>query len=464
LKKSSEKLAQNIGGRVKESKIGMSEYVITTDATSLYPSIMISLNISPETFIKKLEIKEDKMLDMSYNTSYLKDKKYSLACNGCLFDISKQGVLAHLVEDIFNKRVYYKNLMKLEKKKEDCDELLLSKYDVFQYALKIMINSAYGVFSSESFRFYDIDLAEAITVTGQTIIQLSDKTINNFLNSYLKNKTNKDYVIFSDTDSCAIELKEIINLYKPENPIDFLDKFYNDNIDPILTEVFDEFSNYSNFYKNNISFKREKIIEKIVITAKKRYASLVWDDEGYRYKEPKIIVKGLEIVRTNISELIKERLNKALEIILKGNEEELQKYVLEFKNEFRTFPVEEISQNMGVNDLKKYSNSKEGFELGTPSHVKASICHNNLIKSKKLQNEIELIKDSDKVKIILLKQPNSIFNDRFAYKNNFDKRFGLDKYIDYNKMFQNFFIEPLDRILKCVNWSYEKQENFSDLI
>ena len=71
--KKNEKLEQNRGGRVKDSKKGFSEWIVTTDAESLYPSIMISLNISPETFIRKIDIIEEKILGMSYNTEWLKD-------------------------------------------------------------------------------------------------------------------------------------------------------------------------------------------------------------------------------------------------------------------------------------------------------------------------------------------------------------------------------------------------------
>jgi len=466
-RKNNEKLEQNRGGRVKDARKGFGEYVVTTDAESLYPSIIVSLNLSPETFVKKIDVNEESVLNMTQNNKWLEEANYCLASNGCLFDRSKEGVLSHLVGSIFEQRKDYKNKMKALKKENNPEnENLIAKYDVFQYALKIFINSAYGCFSSANFRFYDIDIAEAITVTGQTIIQLSDKTINDYLHGYLGNKERTDYVIFSDTDSCGIELKEVVEREMPENFVDFLDDFYSNKIDPEIKKAFNKFSDYNNFYLNKINFKREKIIGKMIITAKKRYGMLCYDNEGYRYEEPEIIIKGLEIIQSSTPIAIKDKLFKAIEIILKGDEEQLQKFVLEFKKEFVNLPLEDIANLSGVYGLEKYKAGEfdEGlYAKGATANVKASLVYNNFIKQNNLEKEYELIKDSDKIKIISLKEPNVLQNDRFAVKHSFDEKFGIHEIIDYNKQFLSF-LRPLDRLLDVVGWTNEKQINFADLI
>lgn len=460
-KKEVEKTQQNRGGRVKDSKKGFSEYVVTTDAESLYPSIMISLNISPETFVKKIDIQEHKILTMEYDTSWLKDANYALASNGCLFDRNKEGVLSHIVSTIFQKRKDYKNLMKDELRKGDKkDENLLKKYDVFQYSLKILINSAYGVFSAAGFRYYDLDMAEAITVTGQTIIQLSDLTINSFLNDYLGNRRIRDYVVFSDTDSCGIELADVIKKAKPENFVDFLDDFYNTKIDPEIKNAFVKFSNFNNFYKNSINFKREKIIEKMIITGKKRYGMMVWDNEGLRYKKPEMVIKGLEVVRSDTPEIVKGKLTDAVRIILNESEKDIQKFVLDFRKEFYKLPLEEIAQPTGVYGLEKYSDEELIYSKGSSAHIKASLIHNDFIIRSGLEKDYELIKNADKVKVICLKLPNPMFNDRFAVKNKFDKIFGIDKYIDYNKQYETTFLAPLERLLDAIGWEAEEKDAF----
>lgn len=452
---------QNRGGKVKDSKTGFSDYVVTTDSTSHYPSIFISLNVSPETFIKKIDVNEDKILSMGYNTSWLKEANCSLASNGCIFDNKKQGVVSGIVENLFKKRKEYKDLMKLEKGKTNPDYGLVKKYDVYQYTYKILINSIYGVFGSVNFRYYSLDIAEAITVTGQTLISLADVSINAYLNDYLHNKKIRDYVVFSDTDSCGIELKDVINKIKPENPIDFLNNFYESELDPAINKSFEKFSSFCNFYRNNISFKREKIIEKMIITGKKRYACLVYDDEGFRYDAPKTVIKGLEVVRSNTPDIIREKLNEAVDIILKGTEKDIQKFVEEFRKEFIKLPLEQIAQPTGVYGIDKYKNDDNVFNKGTSSHIKAALIYNNFIEKNGLDKEYEYIKDGDKIKVISIKIPNPTMNDRFAVKNSFDKIFGIHKYIDYNKQYESTFLIPLKRLLTVINWEAEESTSFN---
>ena len=462
--KVNDKDRQNRGGRVKDSFLGMSKNVVTTDATSLYPTIMMSLNISPETYVKKIDCDENKLLEHKYDLNYLKEGNFALASNGCIFDREKQGVIPYLVEHIFDQRVLYKNLMKKEKeKREKGDPNLVSKYDVFQYAFKILINSIYGAFSSQHFRYFDLDLAEAITVSGQNIIRVSDKVINNYLNTYLGNSSEKEYVVMSDTDSCAISLNDVVEKENPEDVCQFLIDFYDGKIAPEIEKSFVEFSDYCNFYQNKISFKREKVIDKMLITSKKRYGMTVLDNEGYRYDTPEMVVKGLEIVRSDTPPAAKEKLELALKIILTKTEKELQEFVSEFKNEYHRLPLEDIAFPSGVNGLEKYGNRTIGFIKGTPAEVKAALVHNDFVVSKGLEKEIELIKSGDKIKSLILTLPNPLFNDRFAVKYSFEKEFGIDKYIDYHTMFEKSFIKPLNTLIGVIGWSYEKSRGFADI-
>lgn len=456
LMKSNIKTKQNRGGRVKEAREGMSKYVVTTDAESLYPSIMISLNISPETLIRKVNIDEDSILNMSVNTDWLKSENAGMASNGCLFDNSKQGVLSYLVSSVFEKRKRFKNLMKEEKNKEDGSADLIKKYDVFQYSFKILINSAYGVFSSPRFRYYDLDIAEAITVTGQTIIRLSDNTINLFLNRYL-NTEDKDFVIFSDTDSCAIVLSDVVEQDTFEGDvIDYLDVFYRDKIDPNIKEAFKKFALFNNFHQNSINFKREKIIEKLVITGKKRYFGIVNDVEGYRYKVPEMFAVGADIVRSTTPEVVKGPLTECMKIILNGTEEELQAYVKAYRKRYYEFPIEKIAIPKGVNALNKFS-IRAGWNNGTPMQVRASILYNQLLEKHSLQNSYETIKNSDKIKYTYLKLPNPLFENVIGFKTSFPKEFELDEYVDYKTMYEKSFLVPLVTILDAVSWSVEKK-------
>jgi DNA polymerase elongation subunit (family B) len=443
-RKDNKKERQNIGGAVRDARIGFANHVITTDATSLYPSIIVSLNISPETFIRKVK---------DITTEALRERNYSKASNGCLFDNNKQGVLSYLVGNIFDKRVEYKNKMKVEKNNNG-DKALINKLDIFQYAMKILINSAYGVFSSIHFRYFSLDISEAITVTGQKIIGKTNDSINSYLNTFSGTKE-QDYIIFSDTDSSAFTLDRIVKIKNPENVTDFLDTFYKDNIDPYLSNIISEFSEEHNFHTNAISFKREKIISKMVVVAKKKYFGIVTDNEGYRYPEPEIFLTGVEVVRSSTPKCVKAPLLDCMNIVLNGTEWELQEYIKKFRKEYQKLSITDISFPRGANSLHQYID-EDGFKDRTPIQARAAILYNNLIQTMGLENEYDIVTDSDKIKFVYLIPENPLLQNVIGYKSSLPKEFGLDEYIDYNTMYKKTFLAPLKTILKAVDWEEER--------
>lgn len=432
------------GGAVKDAKLGFAEYVITTDAESLYPSIIVSLNISPETFLRKVK---------DVDEEYLKKMNYGLSSNNCLFDNNKEGVLALLVASVFEKRKDYKNRMK-EEKKRGGDEDLIKRLDIFQYAMKILINSAYGVFASVFFRYYNLDLAEAITLTGQSIIKTTNNNINDYLNEYL-GTVDKDYIIFSDTDSSAFEMKDVIEKENPENIVDYLDNFYEDRIAPYLRNKLEISANSRNFKRNTINFKREKIITKMVVVAKKKYFGIVNDNEGYRYKEPEIFLTGVEIVRSSTPDCVKAPLLDCMNIVLNGTEWELQDYIMKFRKEYQKLSITDISFPRGTNSLHKYID-KDGFKDSTPIQVRAAILYNNLLQTMGLETEYDVVTDSDKIKYVYLIPENPLFQNVIGYKSSLPKEFGLDEYVDYNTMYKKTFLSPLRTILEAVGWEEER--------
>ena len=79
-----------------------------------------------------------------------------------------------------------------------------------QQVRKIALNSAYNAMANQYFAFFSIDLAEAITMSGQLIIKWAEKTVNEYLNKILKTE-NEDYVIAIDTDSVYITMDKFVN-------------------------------------------------------------------------------------------------------------------------------------------------------------------------------------------------------------------------------------------------------------
>ena len=114
-----------------------------------------------------------------------------------MYRTDKQGLIPALLEKWFNERVEMRKLVK--KYHEQGDTVKEQYFDRRQHIQKIVLNSLYGVLGLPVFRFYDLDNAEATTLTGQQLIKFSKKITNHFYNNELG--TNEDYVIYIDTDS-----------------------------------------------------------------------------------------------------------------------------------------------------------------------------------------------------------------------------------------------------------------------
>ena len=207
------------GAYVQEPQSGKHKWVYDLDITSMYPSVIRSLNISPETkigkvtgwneeeFINKDTQKTYTMLnkkgkEMGKMTKeelqqYLDEASVSISSNGIIYRTDKQGLIPALLEKWFNERVEMRKLVK--KFNEQGDTEKENYFDRRQHIQKIVLNSLYGVLGLPVFRFYDLDNAEATTTTGQQLIKFSKKITNHFYNKELD--TNEDYVIYIDTDS-----------------------------------------------------------------------------------------------------------------------------------------------------------------------------------------------------------------------------------------------------------------------
>jgi len=109
------------------------------------------------------------------------------------------------------------------------EKLLARQYDIKQQCKKIALNSMYGSLGNEYSRWFDVGIAEAITLSGQLSIQWIGEALNRHLNKLFKT-TGEDYVIASDTDSVYLKLGQAVQqgfktTPEPEKVVPFLDKF-----------------------------------------------------------------------------------------------------------------------------------------------------------------------------------------------------------------------------------------------
>ena len=469
------------GAYVKEPQVGNHDWVASFDLNSLYPHLIQMYNISPETLIPVSEHTEemrkvihdgvtvDKLLEMKVDTSKISD--VILTPNAQYFRKDVQGFLPKMMEEMYEDRKKFKKLMlKAEQEYENETDVakkkelenLISRYNNLQLAKKLSLNSAYGALGSQYFRFFDLRMALAVTMSGQLAIQWIESKLNTYMNDILKTK--KDYVIASDTDSIYLNLGPLVRkVYKeetdPNKVITFMDRVCEDKIQPYINKSYQELADYIHAYAQKMQMKREALASKGIWTAKKRYILNVYNNEGVQYAEPQMKVKGLEMIKSSTPYAIREKMKEMVKLVMNGTETDVQDFIAKFREDFKKLPVEDISFPRGVNNLAEYRDSTGIYKKGTPIHVKGALIYNHYLKQKNLTNSYPLIQEGEKLKFTYLKEPNPMKDTVISFPTRLPKEFDLQKYIDYNIQFEKAFIEPVSVILNCMGWSSEKNNS-----
>ena len=469
------------GAYVKEPQVGNHDWVASFDLNSLYPHLIQMYNISPETLIPVSEHTEemrkvihdgvtvDKLLEMKVDTSKISD--VILTPNAQYFRKDVQGFLPKMMEEMYEDRKKFKKLMlKAEQEYENETDVakkkelenLIARYNNLQLAKKLSLNSAYGALGSQYFRFFDLRMALAVTMSGQLAIQWIESKLNTYMNDILKTK--KDYVIASDTDSIYLNLGPLVRkVYKeetdPNKVITFMDRVCEDKIQPYINKSYQELADYIHAYAQKMQMKREALASKGIWTAKKRYILNVYNNEGVQYAEPQMKVKGLEMIKSSTPYAIREKMKEMVKLVMNGTETDVQDFIAKFREDFKKLPVEDISFPRGVNNLAEYRDSTGIYKKGTPIHVKGALIYNHYLKQKNLTNSYPLIQEGEKLKFTYLKEPNPMKDTVISFPTRLPKEFDLQKYIDYNIQFEKAFIEPVSVILNCMGWSSEKNNS-----
>lgn len=442
------------GGYVKDPLPNMYQWIVSFDVTSLYPSIIRTLNIGAETLVnEKLSVSVESLLSRTVDNSYALQNNYSLSGNGNYYRRDKKSFFAELMEKLFNKRKHYNGL-----KKTATNDDLEKIYDIKQYALKILINSFYGATGTQYFQFFDLENAKSVTLTGQYIIKSIAKSLNEYLNNLL-GTSEVDYIVGVDTDSNYVDLSEVVKKYLPkdtpkEKIREFLDKFSEQKLQKVIDKSIDDCLSYLNVFENHISMKREVICDKVVWVKPKHYAMNVLDKEGKIYNEPEIVAKGIALVKSSTPDFCREHLREALKIILTGDNDALIKYVLEFRAKFFAASPEQIAFPRSVNGLVTYGMT----DYKVPIQVQAAKNYNKLLTQYGLTHKYQKIHDGGKIKFLYLKEPNHIFSTVIGFHDEIPKEFDIEQYVDYNTMFDKTFLTPLKAITDVVGWDLQKKK------
>ena len=457
---------QIMGAFVKEPKPSQYDWVVSFDATSLYPSIIMTWNMSPETLVNGQKYLADdersiqKLIDRDFITQSIHDEDLAMAANGQCFRKDRKGILPELIEFYFGERQVAKKLMlaaqsNYERTKDKKYLNEISSLNSKQMAAKILMNSLYGALGNIHFRYYDIRIAEGITMTGQLIIRSVAQKLKDFVNKECKTK-DVEYSFYSDTDSTYITLGELVkrNLKDKTNEeiVEVLDQYCAKNIEPTINEICEDLSEYLNTYQRKIKFKREIIADRGIWIAKKRYAVNVYNSEGVTYNPPKLKVLGMEIVRSSTPAPVRKALKEAVLIALTKDEGTLKKFVADLEATWHSLNPEDIAFPRGVNGIKEYSDANSIFRKGTPIHVRGALIYNHLINTRGLNKKYQLIQEGDKIKFLYLREPNLLGTHVITFSGEIPPEFNLQGYIDYDKMFDKSFIDPLNSLLNCIGW------------
>jgi len=461
-KKRTSKSQKYAGAYVKEPKPGKYDWVVSFDLNSLYPHLIMQYNISPETLKddKHPTATVDRILKEEIDFQLHKDS--AVCANGAMYRTDIRGFLPEIMEKIYTERTVYKKKMLAAKQKyEDTKDPKLVKdiatFNNIQMARKIQLNSAYGAIGNEYFRYYKLENAEAITLSGQVSIRWIEDRMNNYLNKILKTK-DEDYVIAVDTDSIYLHLGPLVEvIYKErekttEGVVGFLNKICEMEFEKYISSSYEALANYVNAYEQKMFMKRENIADRGIWTAKKRYILNVWDSEGVRYAEPKLKMMGIEAVKSSTPAPCRTMIKDVLKLIMTKTEDDVINFIDDCRTKFRSLPPEEISFPRTVSNVKKYKSVNAIYEKGTPIHARGALLFNHYVKKNKLTQKYSLINNGEKIKFCYLKRPNPIQENVISFIQQFPEELNLDKYIDYDLQFEKSFLEPLKIILDSIGW------------
>lgn len=512
------------GAFVKDPVPGPYKYMVSFDLTSLYPSIIRQVNISPETIMGSFAVRA--LEEYINKTAPRPSDEFSCSPNGWMFRRDIKGVIPVEIKKVFDQRKMWKKRMmagerNLELIKHELEHLTdahnqmvdpdfdfytdfsdeskavlktltkqmlkavkrvcekkIAQANTAQLNRKISINSLYGALGNEHFRYFDLRNASAITMFGQLAIQWIERKVNEYLND-LCGTTDHAYVRYCDTDSIYVCMDNVIAKvggeakFKDNNHwVDFLDRFAKERMEPMIDKGYRELCEYMNNVEHLMFMDREIISGPPLgseglgsfWTAKKRYAANVWDSEGTRYEKPKLKIMGMETQRSSTPTSVKVFLKEAIRRILQEGELSLHEHYKKFEEEYKALDYREIAGVSSANNISKYRDGA-GYPIkGTPNHIKGVLFFNRFTAG---IDGVTPIMEGEKVMVLPLRDKNPWQADCIAWQsgNKLPSEIESDilAWVDYPGMFEKHVISPLTNITEVCKIDYEKRASLNDL-
>lgn len=478
----SDEEGKNPGAFVAQPVSGFQHSVVSFDANSLYPNVMISLNMSPETKIGSILKIEDNMVCIRhtngqlFNLSVDKFKEFihkeniAVSKAKVLFSQKTKGIFPDLMDYYYNKR------KEVQAELKECKKLLSqsivdaikveklkqrsSNLHAKQLCIKIFINSIYGLFGNKKAPIGDDQIASSITLTGQAVIKQAREIAKDYISKYINTNIDnlEDVAIYSDTDSLYLSLKKLPIKFSESGSITEECYEHAHNLESKLNQDINTWAKRAlNSADCRFVFKRESMIDTALFLEKKRYVAHVLDDEGIPCDKWKYT--GVDIVRTTMPKAIKPYAKKIVETMLTTQSiSDTNKVVREAYDVFSNLDVEDISKVTGISKLEHWASLCKDFNTkkGMPFHVKAAYYYNLLLDKLELNNKYEKIVSGDKIKVFNAQTPNKYGIKHMAFKNTFPEEFKHLILPDRSILFDKIIYSLVERFYTAVNWQPRK--------
>jgi DNA polymerase I len=379
-------------GYVKTPEKGLHEWVAAFDATSLYPSIIRTFNISKECISSDGEINID----------------------GVRFRKEPLGIYPKTCTYMTNERNKFRD-------ERDKYEIGSEEYDTFEMqsqSAKFVNNSIYGNSAYPGSRLYSVDVARSITYVAREftkwVASLAEKLGYRFL--------------YADTDSVWIILKGTNTKECIKEGREF-QKYVNSRII--------EFVKQFGVEKHYLELKFEKIFSKAFFTKKKRYCGRMLWKEGLNCNKDEF--KGFEVKRSDTPEIGKQFQKVVLTMVLDGKpKQEIDVYVKEFIKKIKTIEIDKVGFPVGTKPLDQYKS--------IPIHIRAMLYS--------IDNGLDVFYPGEKIKYIFIRKvpKNYPKTNVLAFKDNFPDGFELD----YDRITERIVWKKLNPIYKALGWISDK--------
>ncbi|MWG36438.1 DNA-directed DNA polymerase [Halomarina oriensis] len=415
------------GGAVFDPITGVKEMVSVLDLKSLYPMCMVTINASPETKVDPETFDGDTFV----------------APNGMHFRKEPDGIIREMVTELLAERDEKKRLRDENEAGSDAYET----FDRQQGAVKVIMNSLYGVLGWDRFRLYDKDMGAAVTATGRKVIEFTDQTVQEM--GY--------EVAYGDTDSIMLELGEGVS---KEAAIE-----QSFDLEERINAAYDDLAAEMNADEHRFQIEFEKLYRRFFQAGKKkRYAGhIVWK-EGKDVDD--IDITGFEYKRSDIAPITKEVQQQVLEMIVKeGDVEGVKDYVHDTIQRFENgdISVEEVGIPGGIGKRlddydtdtahirgAKYANLLLGtnFARGSkPKRLYLGRVHNDFYE--RIEHERDLSTRSNPI-YREFRQKEDVICIEFA--DQLPEEFEVDWDVMLDKTLQG----PIERILEAVGVSWDE--------